>query len=219
MQSFKLAVQVIPRSFNRFILISLALLGFSTNSFASLVSNGSFENGAFSDEGFNYMDLSPGETSLSNWTIVNGNVAWGLNPTDGFSASDGVGVVDLSSFGASSTTGTVEQGLSTGIGTQYLFSFDIQGGVANVSIGGSSLTLSQGGTSNSWTSYTSEFTATTTLSLLSIANGGQSQIEFIDNVSVTEVNVPPAVPVPAAVWLFGTALIGLVGFSKRRKIA
>ncbi|MCP4480598.1 MAG: PEP-CTERM sorting domain-containing protein [Planctomycetaceae bacterium] len=27
------------------------------------------------------------------------------------------------------------------------------------------------------------------------------------------------VPVPAAVWLFGTALIGLVGFSKRRKAA
>jgi hypothetical protein len=26
-----------------------------------------------------------------------------------------------------------------------------------------------------------------------------------------------AVPVPAAVWLFGTALIGLVGFGKRRK--
>ena len=30
-------------------------------------------------------------------------------------------------------------------------------------------------------------------------------------------NLPvPAVPVPAAVWLFGTALIGLVGFSKRK---
>ena len=27
------------------------------------------------------------------------------------------------------------------------------------------------------------------------------------------------VPVPAAIWLFGTALIGLVGFSKRRKVA
>ena len=31
--------------------------------------------------------------------------------------------------------------------------------------------------------------------------------------------VPPAVPVPAAVWLFGTALIGLIGFGKRRKTA
>ena len=30
---------------------------------------------------------------------------------------------------------------------------------------------------------------------------------------------PSAVPVPAAVWLFGTALIGLIGFGKRRKAA
>jgi hypothetical protein len=29
----------------------------------------------------------------------------------------------------------------------------------------------------------------------------------------------PAVPVPTAVWLFGTTLIGLVGFGKRRKAA
>lgn len=33
---------------------------------------------------------------------------------------------------------------------------------------------------------------------------------------ITEIS---AVPVPAAVWLFGTALIGLVGFGKRRKVA
>jgi hypothetical protein len=29
-------------------------------------------------------------------------------------------------------------------------------------------------------------------------------------------NAVPAVPVPAAIWLFGTALIGLVGFGKRK---
>jgi hypothetical protein len=27
------------------------------------------------------------------------------------------------------------------------------------------------------------------------------------------------VPIPATVWLFGTALVGLVGFGKRRKAA
>jgi hypothetical protein len=35
---------------------------------------------------------------------------------------------------------------------------------------------------------------------------------YFDNLSVVS-----SVPVPAAIWLFGTALIGLVGFSKRRK--
>ncbi len=48
-----------------------------------------------------------------------------------------------------------------------------------------------------------QFTGTTTtISNLAIAN-----------------NLPSPVPIPAAVWLFGTALIGLVGFSKRRKVA
>lgn len=38
--------------------------------------------------------------------------------------------------------------------------------------------------------------------------------------SISEATVTASVvPVPAAVWLFGTALIGLVGFSKRRKAA
>jgi len=33
-------------------------------------------------------------------------------------------------------------------------------------------------------------------------------------------NIPiPAVPIPAAIWLFGTALIGFVGMPRRRKIA
>jgi hypothetical protein len=33
------------------------------------------------------------------------------------------------------------------------------------------------------------------------------------------ITAPSAVPVPAAVWLFGTALIGLIGMSRRRKVA
>jgi hypothetical protein len=36
---------------------------------------------------------------------------------------------------------------------------------------------------------------------------------------VTVSDAPAVVPVPAAVWLFGSALIGLVGFGKRRKAA
>ena len=44
---------------------------------------------------------------------------------------------------------------------------------------------------------------------------------FIDNINFNA-PLPPGlnpVPVPAAVWLFGTALIGLIGFGKRRKAA
>jgi len=41
--------------------------------------------------------------------------------------------------------------------------------------------------------------------------------QYLVSIGVNE--PPPAVPVPAAVWLFGTALIGLLGFGRRRKTA
>ena len=44
-----------------------------------------------------------------------------------------------------------------------------------------------------------------------------SEIDF-DNVQLSELSVS-AVPVPAAIWLFGTALIGFVGISRKRKSA
>lgn len=50
---------------------------------------------------------------------------------------------------------------------------------------------------------------------------GSSTRYILDNFSGTfgSSEEIPVIPVPAAVWLFGTALIGLVGFSKRRKAA
>lgn len=62
------------------------------------------------------------------------------------------------------------------------------------------------------------------LSFMSLGQVPQSisSLSAISNIHVqytyefTEFDIPP-VPIPAAVWLFGTGLIGLVGFSKRRK--
>jgi hypothetical protein len=52
---------------------------------------------------------------------------------------------------------------------------------------------------------------------------GSSERYIIDDFSgtfgSTEDITPSVVPVPAAIWLFGTAMIGLVGFGKRREAA
>ena len=43
---------------------------------------------------------------------------------------------------------------------------------------------------------------------------------WLDDISMQLHTVPvSAVPIPATVWLFGTALLGLIGFGKRRKAA
>ena len=47
--------------------------------------------------------------------------------------------------------------------------------------------------------------------------GSNGQVDFQNIGFTAEVSVP-AVPVPAAVWLFGTALVGFIGVSRRRKV-
>ena len=198
------------------ILSGLVLFFISTGSYANLVQNGGFENGNFVEVTAGYMIINPGDTALTSWTAVNEGVAWGL-PGDSAAAS-GIGFVDLSEFGANSPNSQLQQSLSTSIGTQYIFSYD-QKGASEVVLGGTLLALTAGATSNGWTTFTSMFTATSTLSLLSLNNlGTNNPIVFVDNVSLTEIDIS-AVPVPAAVWLFGTALVGLIGYGKRRKVA
>jgi hypothetical protein len=56
--------------------------------------------------------------------------------------------------------------------------------------------------------------------LLSVEVSGNSGLGYVayDNIDVTSaVGGVNAVPVPAAVWLFGSALIGLVGLDRRKK--
>lgn len=76
---------------------------------------------------------------------------------------------------------------------------------------------------NTWTTYNFSFTVGPdssggiTLQLLSACGAGAGCVAdyFIDNVSI-KADVS-AVPVPAAVWLMGSGLLGLVGVARRRK--
>lgn len=46
-----------------------------------------------------------------------------------------------------------------------------------------------------------------------------TEIFSLDFSNATVVDSPAAVPVPAAVWLFGSGLVGLAGVARRRKAA
>ena len=56
------------------------------------------------------------------------------------------------------------------------------------------------------------------LSLIDLENSVRAGIE-IREVAFNGMRSPSPVPVPAAVWLFGTALIGFIGISRRTKVA
>ncbi|MBU2677860.1 MAG: VPLPA-CTERM sorting domain-containing protein [Gammaproteobacteria bacterium] len=78
---------------------------------------------------------------------------------------------------------------------------------------------------NTWTSYTWNTTAGGDVSggvslALKIGCGAVADCfadVFFDNVSITADIAP--IPVPAAVWLFGSGLVGLVGVARRKKKA
>ena len=48
-----------------------------------------------------------------------------------------------------------------------------------------------------------------------VLEGESASVDLLGRITST----PSAVPVPAAVWLFGSALLGLVGFGRRKKTA
>lgn len=205
-------------------LIVLLLLSISTAR-ANLLTNGSFESASI-DPGAGFLHVVPGVSSITGWDVITADVHY---MGTFWEASDGIRSLDLD--GLINSAGGVSQTFSTIAGTQYEVTFDMAGNYDNepvikpmsVSADGQSEifefdTAGRGPQNMGWTS----------LSWLFIADDSSATLEFqslttfkgwgpaLDNVSVVAVN---AVPVPAALWLFGTALIGLAGIKKRRNTA
>jgi hypothetical protein len=175
---------------------------------ANLVTNPGFESGA------------------TGWTFSDGNASDGRDvgtcesPCVIANTGTWAGFKNLFDGGV----GTISQSIVTTIGTNYLVELFLadntfETGTVTASFG-STLGVSVTGadTSTTYSGYSFTHTATNTLTDFVFGGTVTSGTFFIDDVSI-EVVPPSAVPVPAAVWLFGTALIGFVGMSRRRKIA
>lgn len=187
-----------------------------------LTNNGGFETGDFT--GWTQFDL-PGTESITTDNPASGTYAGNLNV-------GGWTLIKQANMGV---------GQVTAGGQEITISFDMRGtvGVGGVVFAEFFSELDGGGTSKAeilfgggpifpnsdWTNYTT--TATTgsdvgggvTLQLKVDCGANPSCVSdvYFDNVSVTaDVS---AVPVPAAAWLFGSGLIGLVGMARRKKTA
>jgi len=194
---------------NTLLLTAMCSCLFSVGANAATITNGSFETGDF-----------------TGWI----STGTGNNVTPNEGSTDGIYAASFNG-GEVVGNGTLSQSFTTVIGNTYLLDLDY--GVFGVPtnsipntqslrvelIGGSTL-LSQiltdtGSNPNVFTTYSFGFTAdstSTTLSFTDLTTLSQSaSTDFvIDNVSVSPV------PVPAAAWLFGSGLLGLIGAARRK---
>jgi len=208
----------------RALLLTAALTGGTQ---ANLLTNGSFESGAFVNEGNDTMSLAPGSNVIDDWTVivVTDHTAWigAANPF-GLSASDGSFFLDLTNYQAGAPFAGMSQTVATTPGATYSLSFDL----GSSSLWGlpSSIIASAAGTSqtftspmtgvNVWTNASMQFVASsaTTTVLLQGASG----VNYIglDNVDVEFVSGPGLVPEPTTLALLGLCLAGLLATSRRR---
>ena len=219
--------------FRQICFLSLILISISSAK-ANLISNGSFEVATINPGG-SFIPVFPGEPFITDWDVVVQDVHY---MGTFWQSSDGIRNLDLD--GVTGSSGGVSQTFSTVAGTQYNVTFDMSGNFfrgpvvkpMRVSADGQSqdfffdTSTVPGGISVSnmgWTTMSWSFIAddtSATLQFLSLTNTLPNIVPgwgpALDNISVLAAN---PIPVPAAAWLFGTALIGLVGFSKRRKSA
>jgi hypothetical protein len=164
------------RSFNRFILISLALLGLSVSS-----------------AGASIMEIAATGRTTTSWTSSDFTILYDDQSGDGL-----LQIGELLSFSGATLTRLPSNdpwfNLTQVLGTPNLAGVSTASGVLIGTPG------------SNW----SFFDSLSGLNTQCCSPGFWTYANTI---------VPSAVPVPAAVWLFGTALIGFVGMSRRRKVA
>jgi hypothetical protein len=206
---------------------ALAALWFACTAHANLLVNGSFESGAFVNQGNDTMSPPVGSTVITGWTVATDVIAW-IGPTNpfGLTASDGSFFLDLTNYQAGPPFGGVTQTIATVPGAVYSLSFDLGSSTfwgrpdaLTASAAGTSMTFTapSTGTNNDWQHETMGFTATGAATTITLQ--GTTGINYIglDNASVDLVSLPVgAVPEPEtwALLLGGLAAVG--GVARRR---
>ena len=174
------------RSFTRFILISLALLGLSVSQANAMLIG----------------DTVDCATTGSSWTC------------DPLSAV----VIDPGSEFDIKVRGFSSMDLDI---TDNSLNFDVLGGIGNI-FGLGPLSIFNIDSEITGFTFDTNITGMDVSRLSFTASSFAIDFDFLTTQTGEFLNIElqlNPVPVPAAVWLFGTALIGLVGFSKRRKAA
>lgn len=198
---------------------AVALLASVSVAQAASFTNGSFEAGTLSNP---FSTIGAGSSSITSWSVDSGSVDY---IGSYWQPQEGSRSLDMSGSGA----GSISQSFDTVNGWQYEVSFYVAANpdgppaekfldsiVTGVSGNLGSLTVSSLQTNSThaamdWVLFTYSFVADSTTATLSFVSQALSAYgPALDNVSVS------AIPIPPALILFGTAIVGVAALSRRR---
>lgn len=195
--------------------ITAVLLVVCSSANANLIKNGSFEDTIQANGTWSVYN------NINGWATVSGTGIEVRNNVVG-TASNGVNFVELDSHNAEDTNSAMRQLITTSAGSLYELLFDYSPRVNHPSTtNGISVfwnghlladVTAAGGNSNVWVTQRFFVTGTGSDELGFLATG--SDDTFGGNIDYVRLN---AVPVPAAAWLFGSAL-GLFCFGRRSSV-
>ncbi len=211
-----------------------ALAGTGSVHAQNLLQNGSFESGAFVNNGAGAMSLTPGATTITGWTVTNAELAWLVNGNAyNLNASDGSYFLDLTGYHDSAPYGGVTQSFATVAGSTYHLAFDLgtnqsdgrYAGPISVSAlvgGGTSQTFladyAPTGTGNQSQTFGYDFVASSPFTSLTLTGTRGNQHIGLDNVSVTTNGVPPVPEASTSVSLGLLMALGAGGvFAARQR--
>ena len=216
-------------------MIVLAALCAAAGAQANLLVNGSFESGAFVNQGNDTMSLAAGSGAITGWTVVTDTTAWiGATNPFGLTANDGSFFLDLTNYQAGAPFAGVSQTVATTPGATYTLSFDLGSSTfwgrpdaLVVSAAGTSATFASGVASattpnNDWTREFFQFVATSASTTVTLQGSAGFNYIGLDNVSLDlSADAPPpvtAVPEPHT-WALMLAGLATLGFMRRRRAA
>ena len=156
--------------------------------------------------------------AVVHWTPTDGDVNFSFTLATGSSLA----IFDLDDFdGPKSSPLPVGNGLNTGVDTIDIVPAAGSNFTATSVVSSGSITLFNDNefvvattdTSGTWFEPIDWYVAAPNTNIYNIicANGAVLQIDAVAS------NPPSEIPVPAAVWLFGSGLLGLVGVARRKK--
>lgn len=192
---------------------------------AVVLTNGSFEMGVFT--GAPFETLAAGDTNITGWSIGGEGVDW---IGSFWQASDGGRSLDLSALGA----GSIAQTLTTVANNTYRVTFDLSGNpigappvkdveVSINGVDGSFYGYSTGANSASnmnWLTYTYEFVATSTSSILAFTSQSDSASgPALDNVRIEDLGTTVPEPATWASMILGLGFVGAVARRRRSALA